>query len=219
MYIIASMPPSYGQFNIIRRDNYPFNHYFTAYLEAIASLGLALSMDADRLVGYIEDALFLDERLPDIPEGGEAVSFRFTTKSEILEEYFKGSKLKNKLIITLIIRMTLRLSVRFGTSLARLTKLISEIDVNMNDTSSVPVKAPVPKRHLITMSENEDEPVVDKSVESVDKEPEPVKEPVPNTSNVLERLKDLTEKGDQLLQEKEEVPVVETNPFLSDFLG
>lgn len=214
MYISANLPPMYGQFNKIRRDNYPFRGTFERYLETIANLGLSLGMDADLLVGVIEDALLGDMRLPDIPEGNETVKFRITTENKTIMEYFENSELTNKMIVMLVIRMTLRLSERFGTSISRLTKLVSEIPVTgKRELLPEPVKLkPVSETVVRPMSEPKLKPA------KITPEPEPEKEP---ESDMLKRLQDLTEKGDKLLKgetlDGDSETVVTTNPFLNDF--
>lgn len=195
MYISANLPPLYGQFNQIRRDNYPFRNTFSEYLKTIAALGLKLNMDADRLVGVIEDILLRDARLPDIPEGNEPVKFRFTLEDETVKEWFEKSRLSNKAIVMYIIRMTLRLSVQFGTSLSRLTKRIEEIGL------------------VFDADEKQEEDKTNGSELSVP-ESSAVK------TDVMKRLSELVEKGDQLLAAEDEEPsgqVVDTNPLLSDF--
>lgn len=206
MYIAANLPPFYGQFKKIQRDNYPFSVTFVSYLEAIARLGLELKMDVDLLVGVIEDSLLKEDRLPDIPEGNEPVKFRFSTDSKIIQEYFDGSSLTNKKIILLIIRTTLRLSERFGTSLARLTRMVAGLGTE--ETVIEPIKRePKPKVRLVK------QPVKEREIE-----PETASEPE-EENDVLKRLEALTEKGDKLLSEGEAgETVVTTNPFLNDFL-
>ena len=204
----------YGQFNKIRRDNYPFRGTFERYLETIANLGLSLGMDADLLVGVIEDALLGDMRLPDIPEGNEAVKFRITTENKTIMEYFENSELTNKMIVMLVIRMTLRLSERFGTSISRLTKLVSEIPVT---GKREPLPEPV---KLKPVSETVVRPVSEPKLKPAKITPEPEQEKEPE-SDMLKRLQDLTEKGDKLLKgetlDGDSETVVTTNPFLNDF--
>ena len=213
MYVTANLPPLYGEFNRIRRDNYPFRKAFERYLEAIASLGLSWEMDADLLVGAIEDALMGVGRLPDIPEGTEPVKFRFAIENGMVEEYFGGSELPNKTIVMLVIRMTLRLSERFGTSLSRLTRLISDISL---EPPAATKEEPV-VRHVLRALEKPQEP------DMPSKPDMPPKPDMPGKTDVLGRLKDLTERGDALLNgekgsAKESVKV-ETNPLLSEFFG
>lgn len=218
MYITASLPAMYGRFNQIRKDNYPFRTIFTKYLEAISTLGLNLQMDADMLVGVIEDALLGDARLPDIPEGTEAVKFRFTIKNETIETYFDGSELTNKTIIMLVVRMTLRLSEQFGTSLSRLTRLISEIPVAADVDNSVEsvnkLPEPEPVREPVRISRTV-RPQIPKPVTIPEHEEKPAAK---ETSSLLDRLEELTKKGDELIADEPELTTVETNPLLSDFL-
>lgn len=218
MYITASLPAMYGRFNQIRKDNYPFRTLFTNYLEAFSALGLNLQMDADMLVGVVEDALLGDDRLPDIPEGDELVKFRFTIENDTIQEYFNGSELANKTIIMLVVRMTLRLSERFGTSLSRLTRLVGGIGREMGvdnpvETVDKPKEtAPVVKK-----------PKVLPNVRIAKPKPEPlpaveeIPEDIPGEKSMLDRLEALTKKGDELLQDDTAPMTVETNPLLSDF--
>ena len=127
MYISANLPPLYGRFNQLKEENYPFKHSFVSYLEAISRLGFSKDLEIDKVVGLIENSLLKGKRLPDIPRGDEAVKFRFTTENPTIIKYFEKNELSNKTAILLIVRMTLRLSEVFGTSLFRLTELIEEL--------------------------------------------------------------------------------------------
>lgn len=127
MYINIKLPPAFGSFNRLRRENYPFNGIFTSYLAAVSRLGLAMGMDVDRLVGYIEDRVFEGQRLPDVPDGDGAVSLRYKTDDPDVTAYIGGSTLTNRAAVMYIARMTLRLSAAYGTSLLRLTKVIEDL--------------------------------------------------------------------------------------------
>lgn len=137
MYISIKLPPAFGSFNKLRKENYPFNSLFTAYLAAVSRLGIALSVDVDELVGYIEDRVFDGQRLPDVPEGNEPVNIRYKTDDLDVVRYIGGSSLTNRMAVMYIARMTLRLSAAYGTSLFRLTRLINDLD-----PSAEAVKAP-----------------------------------------------------------------------------
>lgn len=205
IYIAAKMPPRFGQFNQIRKDNYPFSTTFITYLEAVCSLGLAKNLDADELTGYLEDALIGEGRLPDIPEGDEPVVFRLKTENETIQAYLERTTFTNRVSVLFIIRMTLRLSACYGTSLPRLERLIRAIPVDDEEPQRVsePPKVVVRK-----------------------KEPSPVptrKKLAPSPADSMtSRLEALVEKGDRLLaetaREEPEGTAVETNPLLSSFL-
>ena len=230
MYISANLPPLYGRFLQIKEENYPFKHSFVSYLEAISRLGMAYDMDVDKTVGLIENTLLKDNRLPDIPRGDQPVKFRFTTDNMIVTEYFESSHLANKTAVLLIIRMTLRLSEVFGTSL---TELIEHID---RDDSAIPVEEPMPihirKKPVVhpTTPVKEPEPVIEEEPELKQVE-EPQAAKGKEEPDLMSRLSSLVERGEELLQEeKEDVPAgdddgkedepvsVATNPLLSDFL-
>lgn len=127
MYIAANLPALYGQFNEIQKDNYPFRKMFGEYLETFSRLGIAMGMDAGKLVGAIEDMLFEGRRLPDMERGTEPVKFRFPLENESVETYFKSNNMSNKAIILLVIRLTIRLSAEYGTSLPRLTHMLEKL--------------------------------------------------------------------------------------------
>ena len=204
MYIIAKLPALYGRFHQLQEENYPFRRAFETYLETISRLGLTLSEGPERLIGMIENSLFEGDRLPDIPEGDQPIQFRFSIDNPVIEEYFGQSDLTNKMIVTLIIRMTLRLSEKYGNSLSRLTLLIEEL---------MPEEEQAEERPKIRIAKPRQTEV-----------PKVEHKPIQSESDVLERLSALTRKGDQLLEEPEEEPeeeaetVVHTNPALSSFL-
>ena len=204
MYIIAKVPALYGRFHQLQEENYPFRRAFETYLETISRLGLTLSEGPERLIGMIENSLFEGDRLPDIPEGDQPIQFRFSIDNPVIEEYFGQSDLTNKMIVTLIIRMTLRLSEKYGNSLSRLTLLIEEL---------MPEEEQAEERPKIRIAKPRQTEV-----------PKVEHKPIQSESDVLERLSALTRKGDQLLEEPEKEPeeeaetVVHTNPALSSFL-
>lgn len=236
MYISVKLPPAFGYFNRIRRENYPFNGLFTAYLAAVSRLGLSLGIDVEELVGYIEDRVFDGQRLPDVPdeEGEGPVSFRYKTDDPDVTAYIGQAECTNRAAVMYIARMTLRLSAAYGTSLFRLTRLIADLG-----------SAKVPDRRERAKIEPEKKPVskpVPKPVQEKQAEPEQKKEPekeaVPMprvTSRAPEQpapmqespqtpamrsaqaakaaLAELTELTDQA-----EGEVVQTNPLLSNFL-
>lgn len=237
MYIIAELHPMYGAFKQIQTDNYPFKHAFTSYLLSISRLGMEQKLPVDQLVGFLEDSL-IEGRLPDIPHGETPIKFKFTIDQPLIEQYFDSTfgyqekPLTHKRSILLLIRMTLRLSEVYGTSLARLTARIErlrretmEADVtacevpesNPEPTPSTtkPVKQVRGKRVKISPERLS----VDNSVETVDNQPKPSEEPSVTSSNMLERLERLTKEGEKLLNKEEDSPIVETNPALSDFFG
>lgn len=201
MYIIAKLPALYGRFHQLQEENYPFRRAFETYLETISRLGLTLSEGPERLIGMIENSLFKGDRLPDIPEGDQPIQFRFSIDNPVIEEYFGQSDLTNKMIVTLIIRMTLRLSEKYGNSLSRLTLLIEELMPEEEQAEERPkVRIAKPKQTEV---------------------PKAKRKPIQSESDVLERLSALTKKGDQLLEEEPEEEaetVVHTNPALSSFL-
>lgn len=201
MYIIAKLPALYGRFHQLQEENYPFRRAFETYLETISRLGLTLSEGPERLIGMIENSLFEGDRLPDIPEGDQPIQFRFSIDNPVIEEYFGQSDLTNKMIVTLIIRMTLRLSEKYGNSLSRLTLLIEELMPEEEQAEERPkVRIAKPKQTEVPKVEHK---------------------PIQSESDVLERLSALTKKGDQLLEEEPEEEaetVVHTNPALSSFL-
>lgn len=201
MYIIAKLPALYGRFHQLQEENYPFRRAFETYLETISRLGLTLSEGPERLIGMIENSLFEGDRLPDIPEGDQPIQFRFSIDNPVIEEYFGQSDLTNKMIVTLIIRMTLRLSEKYGNSLSRLTLLIEELMPEEEQAEERPkVRITKPKQTEVPKAE---------------------RKPIQSESDVLERLSALTRKGDQLLEEEPEEEaetVVHTNPALSSFL-
>jgi hypothetical protein len=225
MYIIAELHPMYGAFKQIQQDNYPFKRAFESYLVSISQLGMTLKLPVDLLVGVIEDSL-IEGRLPNIPYGDEAIKFKFTIDQPVVETYFDSTfgrmekPLKHKRSILLLIRMTLRLSEVYGTSLSRLTARIERLRKELSEESAEePVFTPKPATPKpISGRRVKLEPaIVDNVVDTVDNKED---EHTDTSSSVLKRLEKLTEEGDRLLHpEEEEPPVVETNPALADFFG
>lgn len=214
MYIVAKLPARYGRFHQLQEENYPFRRAFERYLEVVAALGLALDADPETTIGIIENALFSGERLPDIPDGDAPVNFRFSVDNPTIENFFASSDLTNKMIVTLVIRMTLRLAEKYGNSLSRLTILIEGLSAR-----DVPEETPV------SVPDRKEEPQEADSIRSRIKIAAPAKKaetPIRSESDMLKRLENLTQKGDAMLAEREETEegetVVHTNPALADFL-
>lgn len=251
MYIIAELHPMYGAFKQIQKDNYPFIHTFTSYLLSISQLGMERQLPVDALVGFIEDSL-IEGRLPDIPNGDSPIKFKFSIDQPLIQEYFDSTfgyrekPWSHKRSLLLIIRMTLRLSEVYGTSLARLTTRIQRLLQEPAPVLTASVSTTRPRRKkqqtsedqvlppttsakpasgnrvklspdLLPSNESPAEPVVSKPAQDV--APKEVEESTASSSTVLKRLERLTEEGEKLLQREEELPVVETNPALSDFFG
>lgn len=234
MYISVKLPSEFGYFNRLRKENYPFNKLFTRYLAAISRLGIDLSMDVDELVGYIEDKIFEDRRLPDIPDGDEPVNFRYKTDDPDVMKYIGESSLTNRMAVMYIVRMTLRISAAYGTSLFRLINLIS----TLQSSSKKPVKAKEQVKTKVEQEPKQNVPVVTERVtKSVDEpkismprvsskaptqepDPLPIQESKPSSVKAsaeaakaaVSQLAELTAQVDA-----DNMPIVETNPLLNDF--
>lgn len=234
MYISIKLPPAFGSFNRIRKENYPFNNLFTSYLAAVAELGLNLGMDVEELVGYIEDRVFDGQRLPDVPdvpERAEPVNIRYKINipedadeshpGNIVRQYIEGSSLTNRMAVMYIARMTLRMSAAYGTSLFRLTRLI----MDLNDGSMQKRKPEIAKLEPVVAKPKAaaTEPAVPKvRIKAAEVRPEPtlaVQTPQP-ASNAAQKAREAVSALAGLAAEVEdtESAVVETNPALSDFL-
>ena len=244
MYISANLPERYGVFNTIRKDNFPFNQTFSQYVELIAQIGIYHKMNIVEVIGYIEDGIMGDERLPDIPEGNETVQFRFKTDSDVIEQFYKAQELTNRQVTMLIIMMTLRLSNRYGTSLHRIYSRIEAVSgfskqkkraIHTDRRVQVEpvVEKPKPnvqikkKKRVVPKEDVEnDEPEEDvvetepkEDVEETEPKEEAVQEESPPADDIVARMERLTKQGQQLLGKKDEHDdvVVETNPALGDF--
>lgn len=234
MYINIKLPSEFGSFNQLKKENYPFNGLFTSYLAAVSRLGLALKMDVGELVGYIEDKVFEGRRVPDIPDGEGPVNIRYKLAipedagddhpGRVVEKYIGGSMLTNRMAVMYIVRMTLRMSAAYGTSLLRLERLVADLgqakparktktakqEAVQAESKQVPVKdrpMPMPK-------------VSNKSIEPV-REPEPFPEPVqeaPAASEAAQAARAAVNELAGLAAEAGGDGAVETNPYLNDFL-
>lgn len=244
MYISANLPERYGVFETVRKDNFPFNQTFSRYVELIAQIGTYHQLDIVDVIGFIEDGVMGDERLPDIPEGDTPVQFRFKTESEIIQKYYESQEMTNRQITLLIIMMTLRLSERYGTSLYRIYAKIEEVSGLSGNQTAVTqkpkvkkpvVKKPKPKvtikkKKRIVPEEVIEEEVIEEVIEEeIEDTPEEIEEDTPekdtpeeekeDNDDIVSRLQRLTQQGEQLLDTKDdkEDVVVETNPALGDF--
>lgn len=243
MYISIKLPASFGAFNQLRKENYPFNALFTNYLAAVCRLGLKLQTDVDGLVGFIEDRVFDGERLPDVPDGNEPVNIRYKTEDPDVLKYIGASALTNRNAVMYIARMTLRLSAAYGTSLLRLTKVINDLDpseqVKKPAREQAPKETPKPKPKPKTEAGPKAETQAKPKEESQMVETQMVETPMPRVSSraaqdpapapeseapqknasaeaaraALGELAELVEEA-----QPDDAPVVETNPYLNNFL-
>lgn len=228
MYISIKLPPEFGSFNKLQAENYPFNALFTEYLAAISRLGMEKGMDVGELVGWIEDTVFEGRRLPDVPEGGEAVNIRYRTDDKDVAAYIGGSGSTNRMAVMWIARMTLRLSEEYGTSLFRLTRVIK-------DLSGAPEKAFVrkePKKRAeraVQGASEEKGPVLPRVSSKGQKQEEPEAQSERQEENktasamdsaraAMEALGELDRLTGQAGQAEEEGSIVATNPALEQFL-
>lgn len=250
MYIYASLPRSYGAFNQIRKDNYPFNRLFPKYLKTLVKLGRNNEMDIFSLLGYVENELFEEDKLPDLPASKETLNFRFAIEDEFIEEYYREQDLTNKMITQMIIRSTIRLSEVYGTSLSRLGALITSIDDEEDRNQSLPnikerVRIKETQKPTTTKNTNHapvEEPIPEQVEEELDEE-EGFDGEDASRSELLKKIDELTKKSSELVARAErrdaieleeltalddsdepddsidsEDKVVETNPYLKDFL-
>lgn len=246
MYISIKLPAAFGSFNQLRKENYPFNNLFTSYLAAVARLGLGMKMDVEELVGYIEDRIFDGQRVPDVPEGTEPVNIRYkvnipedadeTHPGNVVKQYIEGSILTNRMAVMYIARMTLRLSAAYGTSLMRLTRLITDLGMEKPAKKRGPKPKPEARKPEPVMEEPViAEPAMEEPAEDPEppmpkisrKAPEPKPEPMPVPEEPI-KLSTTAEEaraavnalaglvGD--IEPEEDTPIVETNPALRDFL-
>lgn len=225
MYISIKLPPEFGSFNKLQAENYPFNALFTEYLAAISRLGMEKGMDVGELVGWIEDTVFEGRRLPDVPEGGEAVNIRYRTDDKDVAAYIGGSGSTNRMAVMWIARMTLRLSEEYGTSLFRLTRVIK-------DLSGAPEKVPArkePKKRVeraVQDASEEKRPVLPRVSSKGQKQEEPEAQPERQEENKTASAMDSARAAMEALgeldrltgQAEEEGSVVATNPALAQFL-
>jgi hypothetical protein len=244
LFISASLPERYGVFNDIRKDNFPFNQTFSKYVELIAQIGIDHKMSIVEVIGYIEDGLMGDERLPDIPEGDEPVRFRFKTDSDVIEQFYKAQEMTNRQVTMLIIMMTLRLSNRYGTSLHRIysrieavsgfskqkKRVVHRADKHVQTEPVVENQNPLfksKKKKRVAPKEdvaNEEIAPKEEIIQEETGQKETVQEEIDQaesspTDDLLARMERLANKGQQLLGKKDEHDdvVVETNPALGDF--
>lgn len=244
MYISANLPERYGVFNRIRKDNFPFNQTFSQYIELIAKIGIHHNLNIVEVIGFIEDGIMGDERLPDIPEGDEPVKFRFKTDSDVTQQYYQSQNMTNRQITMLIIMMTLRLSEKYGTSLYRIYSKIEAVSElpgqkqmvrkNKPEAKAPANEKPVTQKPKLTIKKKKR--VAPKSTTVVDEpdkvepdkvEPDKVEpniaeeiEQAPKADDIVSRLTKLTKQGEKLLDTKDddgEDVVVKTNPALGDF--
>lgn len=243
IYIYASLPKSYGSFQQIQEDNYPFNRIFHNYIRRIVTIGVNNDLDIFSLIGYIEHGLSGDERLPDTPEGDKAVRFRFSIEDEMIENYYREQELSNKVITQMIVRMTIRLAGKYGTSLTRLATMIDQIDeplVNYDSKTSprateekAPEETPAKTKKQKRMKKQRPSIRITEKEEAVVEKEEAVAEKaeaVAETEKLKAKLEELQRKQDQLTNDEDEADdnddnegdegnVVLTNPHLSEFFG
>lgn len=224
MYINIKLPPELGALKHLQKENYPFNTLFTSFLSEVSKLGIAKGLDVEELVGYIEDRAFDGQRLPDIPEGSIPVNIRFKTEDPYVVHYIGESELTNRRAVLYIIRMMLRMSSYYGTSLLRLTRVVRDLNgcpepVKETVVPEKPKRTPKPKKETAVSEEDQVMP----AVRLRGRVSEPVKEPSPKpaatAAESAQKAKAALSELENLTRAVGESDVVETNPFLSQFGG
>lgn len=203
MYIACQLPKEYGAFKQIQKENYPFNHTFETYLHAIAQLGLDTGLPIDELVGFIEDSIYQDKRVANIPASpakSDITAFRMKTCDPVITAYYQKQDIVNRHVTLLLIRMTLRLSDVCGMSLSRLTYRIKSLkDVSSSVSAPIAKVAKTPKtnttKHTVQNKEQEEKKKL-----------------------VAQKLESLVKKGDEALEQGEQTVTVNANPMLAGFI-
>lgn len=203
MDISASLPERYGVFETIRQDNYPFNHTFTEYIELIARIGLHHNLSIVNTIGFIEDGIMQDDRLPDIPEGDEPVQFRIKVYNDTIQEFYEAQDMPNRQITFLIIVMTLRLSERYGTSLYRIYAKIEEIGALTGRRKRRRHTEDAEEQPLIKTKKRQPAETKPKP-EPKQEEPEPAGEPEQEKpqEDVADQMEQLASRAEKLMQKK-----------------
>lgn len=214
VYIACQLPEEYGAFRQIQKENYPFNHTFEAYLNAVAQLGLNKGLMIDDLVGFIEDGIYQDKRVSDIPlspKKSKTITFRMKTYDPVITDYYQQQELVNRHVTLLLIRMTLRLSSVCGMSLSRLTYKVKTLMDTSQHIESIPVKTTISKNKVTDAPKAND---TANTIKTAAKKAEQEKK----KQEVAQRLESLVKKGDEALKQEEQSITVNANPMLAGFL-
>lgn len=210
MYIACRLPNEYGAFKQIQRENYPFNHTFETYLSTLSQIGLDYQFNIDELVGFIEDGIYKDACVSDIPIGDEPIEFRLKTHNPVIMSYYQNQNISNRHVTLLLIRMTLRLSVVCGNSLSRITykaKALATIEHTIDKaTASVITATPSHTQQNAASSEIN---VIADTLPSI---------PEIKRKEMAQRLESLVKKGDEVLEQGEQIATVAKNPMLAGFM-
>lgn len=238
MYIYASLPKSFGSFYQIQQDNYPFNRIFHKYIQRLVTIGVEKDLDIFSLIGYVEHGLSGDDRLPDTPTGDQTINFRFSIEDEMVENYYRDQDLSNKMVTQMIIRMTIRLAGKYGTSLSRLSTMIDQIDqqsITTIGTNQKPEEINKPAIRIKNQEADKPKTKPPKKKDNIKIKPKKKKEvtkletdPTVESERLRKKLKELQQKQAELEEEtltdeaddnESEEKVVTTNPHLADFFG
>ena len=222
MFVKLTLPPRLGAFQVIKEDNFPFSRLFSTYLGQACRLGLSLSLPAEELAGYMEDRLFPGEALPPFPESGTGCTLRLSVPDPDVEEYYAWNKelgTPYKVTSLCLARTTLRLSLRYGTSLPRLGRLIESLEPEEKEEEE---HTPAFRVGHAAGGEMEEPPAsvlkppvsgvpeVKESAAQVHAGVSEVKESAAQAREALKRFKALTETGIQA-EEKSPEPAMETS--------
>lgn len=210
MYIAGRLPNEYGAFKQIQRENYPFNHTFETYLSTLSQIGLDYQFNIDELVGFIEDGIYKDACVSDIPIGDEPIEFRLKTNNPVIMSYYQSQNISNRHVTLLLIRMTLRLSVVCGNSLSRITYKAKALATTEHviDKATASVMTATPS-HIQQNASSSEINVIADTLPSI---------PETKRKEMAQRLESLVKKGDEVLEQGEQIATVAKNPMLAGFM-
>ena len=216
MFIRIKLPNKYGDLQIIKEENYPFNRAFREFMLSVIQLSAREGEDLSPYAafGRIEHALVSGESLE--LSGEDSASIDYREDDATIVDFYKSSGYRQKEMTLMFIKLLMKLCSKYGNSIPEIIYLITNIDSDATVSSAEPIKS------------ERSEPIVHIRKSTT---PRPTPKPTPkptrrpnNSANVDSSDKssagDILARATKLKQDADELSAgttVTANPLLNDF--
>ena len=141
MFIRIKLPNKYGDLQIIKEENYPFNRAFREFMLSVIQLSAREGEDLSPYAafGRIEHALVSGESLE--LSGEDSASIDYREDDATIVDFYKSSGYRQKEMTLMFIKLLMKLCSKYGNSIPEIIYLITNIDSDATVSSAEPVKS------------------------------------------------------------------------------
>ena len=231
MFIRIKLPNKYGDLQIIKEENYPFNRAFREFMLSVIQLSAREGEDLSPYAafGRIEHALVSGESLE--LSGEDSASIDYREDDATIVDFYKSSGYRQKEMTLMFIKLLMKLCSKYGNSIPEIIYLITNIDSDATVSSAEPVKSeraePIVHIRKSTTPRPAPKPtrVVSDLAKSDSRSNKKLKDMRPNNSGNADSSDkssagDILARATKLKQDADELSAgttVTANPLLNDF--